>query len=177
MKSYVFRLVRFLWASVFYQIVINIMEYLPNIHQANLIRGRFVGCFVKAHGQRFAVAAGCRLIMLRELEVGDDVYIAHDCWLNAAGGIKIGDGVIISPKVVIASTKHQYKKGAVLLHSSEKAAVTIGDGAWIASHSTVTKGVAVGRGVIVGAGSVVTKSLPDYHFCAGQPAVPIKKLV
>lgn len=155
----------------------NLMEYLPNTHKFNLLRGWFVSLFLKSHGRRLAVASGCRLIMLRELEVGNDVYIAHGCWMNAAGGVTIGDGVIISPKVVIASTKHLYVNGAVVLHGSEKGSVSIGAGTWIASNVTITKSVHVGKGVVVGAGSVVTKDLPDFFFCAGQPAVPIREMV
>lgn len=56
-------------------------------------------------------------------------------------------------------------------------AVTIKEGAFIASHCIILKGVTVGRRAVVGAGSVVTKDVPDDEVWAGNPARFVKRVV
>lgn len=52
--------------------------------------------------------------------------------------------------------------------------IMIQNDVWIATRSTILKGVTVGDGSIVGAGSVVTKDVPPYAIVAGNPAKVIK---
>src|SRR5690606_34901818 len=108
------------------------------------------------------------------LEVGSDVYVAHNCWINASGGLVIHDGVVLSPGVVVATTAHGRVKGKVSLRSSRLAPVILGEGSWIASNSVVTRGVNVGRGVIVSANSLVIDDLDDNCLYGGNPARLIK---
>lgn len=42
------------------------------------------------------------------------VYIGPHCSINAQGGIRIGDGAILAPEVVILSSSHDYKEGNLL---------------------------------------------------------------
>src|SRR5690606_857226 len=88
----------------FVRIVLEIL--LPNAHVFNLIRGKAVGLFFKSVGNRFALASGCIINCPWNLEVGSDVYVAHNCWINASGGLVIHDGVVLSPGVVVATTAH-----------------------------------------------------------------------
>ena len=149
---------------------------LPNFSWGNRVRGYLVGQFFKKKGASFLLAPGYTINMAKNIEVGDNVYIAHDVWINASGGLKIEDGVIISPKVVIATTKHQYIDGAVSLGMSEASPIVIERGAWVVSGTVVTKGVRIGEGSIVGACSVVTKDIRSFWFSAGQPAKEIRQL-
>lgn len=176
MHKVVRRIFRFLYYILLLHIVLLFSSILPNIKLSNRIRGFLVKPFLKKCGKNLQVARGVTLIQTRCIEVGDNVYIAHDVWINGTGGLKIGSGVIISPKVVIATTKHHYENGAVSNSKSELAPVYIGDGSWIASNCTVTKGVSIGKGCIIGACSSVTKDIPDYVFAGGVPAKQLKKL-
>lgn len=173
---HVFRLVKKSFSKLIFHFGKLTLELLPNQHICNLVRGRFYGLFLNSHGKNFAVASGVRLIMPSNLTVGDNVYIAHDCWVNSTGGLHLDNGVIISPKVVIATTKHRYENGRVHLRGGKLAPIFIGEGSWICSNTTVTMGVRIGCGCIVGANSVVTKDIPDYSFAAGQPAIMLKKI-
>jgi len=153
-----------------------ITSILPNIKISNQIRGFLLKPFFKKCGKNFQVAKGVTFIQTRNIEIYDNVYIAHDTWINGTGNLYIESGVIISPKVVIATTKHLYENGAVSNSKSELAPITIGEGTWIASNCTITKGVKIGRGCIIGACSSVTKDIDAYTFAGGVPAKPIKKL-
>ncbi len=168
----------FLFHVLLLHIVMTLTDILlPNLKYSNRIRGYFIGFFVKKKGSSFMVASGSTFNMLRNLEVGNNVYIAHDTWINATGGLVIEDNVIISPKVVIATTRHAYENKTVSLTKSTHEKITIRSGSWIASNSVITMGVNIGKGSIIGACSVVTKNTDPYCFYAGQPAKKIRSLV
>lgn len=169
-----------LYKFIKYFIVLHILQLLlallPNLKISNQIRGFCMRPFFKQCGRNFQIAKGVTINVMWHMTVGDDVYIAHHCWINAAGGLTLEDGVILSPMVVIATTKHHYSQGRVSNTKTELAPIHIGKGSWIASNSVITKGVTIGEGVIIGACSSVTKDISAYYFAAGAPAKAIKPL-
>lgn len=54
--------------------------------------------------------------------------------------------------------------------------IHIGEDCWIGGNVSIMPGVTIGKGCTVGAGSVVTKSVPDFHVVAGNPARIIRKV-
>lgn len=154
-----------------------LLDLLPNHSISNLIRGYFYSFFMKKCGKKFQVAKGVLINCKEKVEIGDNVYIAHDCWINAAGGLFIEDNVIISPKVVIATTKHAYENGSIMLKNGGVSSINIKQGAWIASNVTLTMGVTIGKGSIVAANSCVSKDIDDYILAGGVPCKAIKSLI
>ena len=55
--------------------------------------------------------------------------------------------------------------------------ITIGNGCWIATASTILPGVSVGDYSVVAAGSVVTKNVEEHSVVGGNPAKFIKKRI
>jgi acetyltransferase-like isoleucine patch superfamily enzyme len=149
---------------------------LPNSRYSNRIRGALIAPFFKKCGKNFQIASGVILVNPNRISIGDDVYIAHNVWINGTGEIEIQSGVIVSPMVVIASTKHVYENGKISNLKSEVSKIIIKSGSWVASNTVITKGVIIGEGCIIGACSSVTKDIPDYYFAGGVPAKPIKKI-
>ncbi|KAI9039543.1 uncharacterized protein KD926_009268 [Aspergillus affinis] len=47
---------------------------------------------------------------------------------------------------------------------------------WIGGSVIILAGVTIGRGCTIGAGSVVTRSVPPFHFAAGNPARVIRRI-
>lgn len=149
---------------------------IPNSHIGNRIRGFMLRPFLGKCGKRLAVAPGLFLGGAWNMSVGDDVYIAHRGWINATGGLELGDGVVISPNVVIATTAHKRAGGRVALMQSKQSPIKISAGSWIASNSVITRGSTIEEGVVVGANSVVLGTLEANGFYSGNPAKFIKKL-
>lgn len=156
----------------FIRIVADIV--LPNAHIFNRIRGFLLGPFFAERGRGLALASGIIINGAWKLRLGDHVYIAHNCWINATGGLTIESGVVISPNVVIATTAHKRVDGAVSLRESKLAPITIGRGTWIASNSVITKGAYLGEGAVVAAGSVVFGDVPSRTLYRGNPAAFVK---
>ena len=104
--------------------------------------------------------------------IGGHCYIGPYSVLFGAGGITIGNNVLISPSVVIATHGHNFSDRSRPMREQPQAfePVVIGDDVWIGSRAVILPGVAVGRGSIVAAGSVVTKDVPEFHIGRGVPA-------
>jgi len=175
------RVLRKARTGLFYVIVFHVVRVfcdalIPNFHAGNRVRGFLFRPFFKRCGKRFAIASGCTINGAWNLSVGDDVYIAHRCWINATGGLVLEDGVIISPNVVIATTSHAREGNKVSLRKSNLSPIRIGAGSWIASNSVVTKGSIIAEGVIVSAGSVVSCNLERNALYSGNPLVLKRRL-
>ncbi|MFW5411748.1 acyltransferase [Aerococcus urinaeequi] len=175
-KEILIHVFNFLYYILLMQLILGILNLLPNISYSNRIRGFLVKPFFKKCGKNFQLAKGAIINMPRNIQIGDNVYLAHNIWLNGAGGLTIGNDVVISPNVVISTSKHDYINGKVSLNSSTLSPVQIGDGSWIASNTTVSQGTSIGKGSIIGASSAVTKDIEDYVFAAGTPAKKIRQL-
>ena len=107
-----------------------------------------------------------------EMVIGDDTWVGQFCYINSAGGVKIGSRVEIGPGVKIMSSKHgEEGRGVpILLCDLEFATVVLEDGCDIGIGAIILPGVTVGRGSQVGAGAVVTRNVAPYAVVAGVPA-------
>ncbi|MEM9858289.1 MAG: acyltransferase [Bacteroidota bacterium] len=94
--------------------------------------------------------------------------------ISAQLSIKIGKNVRIAPyTLILDSDFHDINN-----HFSDGVSkeIVIEDDVWLASRSTVLKGVRIGKGAVVATGAVVTKDVPEFTVVAGVPAKAIKKL-
>jgi acetyltransferase-like isoleucine patch superfamily enzyme len=106
------------------------------------------------------------------LEVGDNSNIGPYCYVGCSGFVKIGNNVMMSPRVSLYAENHNYSNTDIPMKEQgvTREFLTIEDDCWIASHSVIVAGVTVGRGSVVAAGSVVTKDVPPYSIVGGVPA-------
>ena len=151
-------------------------DWWPNNRVTLPVRGWLYSHFCKRCGRNLQLASGVRWLNANNLEIGDNVYLAYDVWVNSIGGVVLGDEVIVSPYVVIASSNHIRKGRSFRFGGSHSAPIRIGRGSWLGSHVTVTAGVAVGEGSVIGANSVVTKDIPADTLAVGIPARPIRSV-
>ena len=110
-----------------------------------------------------------KMIVGKNLSINDYVYI------NALGGITIGNDVSLSSSCMIISTKLDKKSNPFNLnHVNEQ--ITISDNVQIGAGAIILPGVTIGCNCIIGAGAVVSKSIADNTIVAGIPATPIGKI-
>lgn len=169
------RALDYLFHDFMFSVIMFVTAILPNNIYSTKIRGFLVKPLFKSCGKNFKMAAGVRILKIGNIEVGDNVYIAHNVWINAVGKLNILDDVIISPNCVIDTSKHIYEDGKIT-NKSYYESIKIGKGSWIAANSTIKYGINIGDGCIVAANSCVTKNIPDYHMVGGVPAKIIKKM-
>lgn len=156
-------------------IIMLMTALLPNHAITTRIRGMMLRPFFKKCGKGLKVASGVIILKPDKIEIGENVYIAHNVWINAVGGLIIEDGVIISPFSVIDTSKHKFEDGAVT-HKSSFNKIKIGKGTWITAHCVITDNVVIENGVLVAANSVVTHNVDKNTMIGGVPAKFIKKI-
>lgn len=164
-----------------------------------LLRGSFASFASSAR-----IQSPLRLDGARHIAIGEDVFIASNCWLATyeadghAGELEIGDGtritgycvlaaaarvtlgrsVLLARNVYIADHRHAYADTAlpVLAQGFAKIApVEICDGAWLGQNVVVAPGVRIGRGAVIGANSFVRDDVDDHCVAVGTPARIVRR--
>jgi maltose O-acetyltransferase len=112
------------------------------------------------------------------LKLGKRVAINDGTWINAKGGVSIGDDTIIGPGVLIHSSNHNYMDPDVLISEQghTDAPVKIGRDVWICGGARILPGSTIPDGCVIGAGGVVTRgsNLKPYSVSVGVPVRIIK---
>jgi acetyltransferase-like isoleucine patch superfamily enzyme len=109
------------------------------------------------------------------IRVGRRSCVNHYCFVNGAGGVELGDDVMLGTHTVILSSEHSFDDVTVPMgrQPSRFRPVVIEDDVYIGAHVTVLAGVRIGTGAIVAAGAVVTRDVPPYAIVGGVPAKQI----
>jgi len=123
------------------------------------------------------ISHSCSFAMVKNLILGKWIFIGPKCFLDAKGSIYIDDGVVISSRVTILTSNHNYRDCVSMPYSGEdvKREVRIKKGVWIGYGAIIMPGVVLNEGSIVAAGSVVTKNVPSGCIVGGNPAIKISE--
>lgn len=107
--------------------------------------------------------------------VGDSCYFGVGVYVDARGGLAIGDRVQIGPGTKIVGFSHSLDRIGTP-HADTALGVTIDDDVWIGANVVVVDGVTIGCGSVVAAGAVVVKDVPPLTLVGGVPARVIRSL-
>ena len=108
--------------------------------------------------------------------LGNNVYINHNCVFLDAGGITIGNRVMIGPNVGIYTPEHAFDPVLRAQGYEISEPVTIGDNVWIGGSVVILGGVTIGENTIIGAGSVVTHDIPANVIAVGNPCRVLREI-
>ena len=104
------------------------------------------------------------------ITIGEHCIIGDSCFLDGRSGLVIGNSVNLGSHVTIYTREHDVNSPDFAETGSP---VTIGDHAWVSSHSIILPGVTIGEGAVVAAGAVVPKNVPPFTIVGGNPARPL----
>jgi len=112
------------------------------------------------------------------LSVGSNTGFGHYNFINAQGGVDIGDDVIIGPHVKILSENHNFEDPAtpIRLQGVSRLGIKIENNVWIGANATILDGVTIGAGAVIAAGAVVNKDVPPATVFGGVPAKKLKHI-
>ena len=119
-----------------------------------------------------------------QLQLADHVFIGAFNFIEASGGVTVGEGVQITHHVsIVTHSSHRAMRllgrAYVTWPTGEPrpgwvaAPVHIGPWCFIGPHSLLEPGTRLGRGCIVRAGSVLRGAYPEHAVIAGNPAVVV----
>ncbi|MDO8965707.1 DapH/DapD/GlmU-related protein [Algoriphagus sp.] len=157
--------------SLLFRLLELFVQIFPEDARGCRLRGFIYRPFLKKCGKNFQVGIGAKLEHINQIEVGDDVYIGHNCWISGIrGGITFKSQVMLGPSVKMVSSNHTVLNKSFRFGPGLGGHITIGPGTWIAANSVITAGVQVGECCLIAAGSVVTKNFASFKIIGGVPA-------
>ena len=124
-------------------------------------------------GKNIKIHKGCIIINIKNLKLGNDVKLGINNYIQAGGGVYIGDNTILGPYVNIWSQNHRYNKPLVPIISQgyDYKKVYIGKDVWVGANVFIMPGAKIGDHCIISASSVVgAKNYPPNLILAGNPA-------
>lgn len=110
--------------------------------------------------------------------LGNNSAIGKLAFFGAAGGITIGDDVLIGEYSSFHSENHNYSDCSKLIREQgvNSQGIVLGNDIWVGAKVTFLDGARVGNHCVVAAGAVVTGQFPDNVVIGGVPAKVIKEL-
>lgn len=136
------------------------------------LRRSIIPRYFESCGHEVHILEGVKFRGVHKLRVGDYVRLGTDNFIQASGGVRLGNGVMLGPGVKIWSVNHKYDDLNIPIYEQgyDHEAVTIGDGVWLGANVFVLPGVTIPEGCVVSAGSVVhKKAYPPFSILVGNP--------
>ncbi len=111
------------------------------------------------------------------LSIGNGTVLNGCCFINAFGGVSIGEYCHIGKGLTVFSHNHNWKSEKYLPYDEENIIrpVKVGDAVWIGANVTLAPGAEVGDGAIISSGAVVFGKVAPGTIVRGNPAVEIGK--
>ncbi|MDB5243805.1 MAG: dTDP-glucose 4,6-dehydratase, partial [Spirosoma sp.] len=109
--------------------------------------------------------------LAKGITIGDSSSVGDYSYLGAAGGVTIGERVLMGQKVSLHSQNHVFDDPdlPIRVQGTTELGIVVGDDCWIGAGTIILDGVTVGRGSVLSAGTVVTKDVPAGSVVAGVP--------
>src|SRR5690606_15889130 len=111
-------------------------------------------------GDNVLIGANVRIFNWHNIKIGNNVSIHDYCYLDASGGISIGDNVSIAHATSILSFEHNWDDEAspIKYNLIKPSSVVIKDDVWIVCGVEILSNVEIKQISIVAAGDVLMLS-------------------
>lgn len=110
------------------------------------------------------------------IKIGDNFGCGDFCFFGSAGGIEIGNDVIMGQNVRFHAQSHNYEgKDLIRCQGVTSKGIKIGNNCWIGSGVVFLDGITIGDGCVIGSNTVITKSFPDNCVIVGNPGRILKE--
>lgn len=139
--------------------------------------GVILGENVKIGSNSIVSGSGSLQISGKGLRIGNNSSTGEFSYFGCAGGINIGDNVIMGQNIRFHAQNHNFNSLQSLIKDQGvfQTGIKIKDNCWIGSGSVFLDGVVVGQGVVIGANTLVNKDIPDNSVAVGNPVKILKK--
>ena len=156
---------------------VHYVEILNKLSNSEIQRRRdFLRTFVAKLDEGAMINSPFYMEFANHLEMGVNSFINYDCIMFNNAMVKLGDNVLVGPKVSFYTAIHPIdakQREQWLVYAKP---ITVEDNVWIGGSATILGGVTIGKNAIVGAGAVVTKDVEPNTIVVGNPARVLRKI-
>lgn len=156
---------------------VHYVEILNKLSNSEIQRRRdFLRTFVAKLDEGAMINSPFYMEFANHLEMGVNSFINYDCIMLNNAMVKLGDNVLVGPKVSFYTAMHPIdakQREQWLVYAKP---ITAEDNVWIGGSATILGGVTIGKNAIVGAGAVVTKDVEPNTIVVGNPARVLRKI-
>lgn len=112
------------------------------------------------------------------LQMGNNSAVGDFTHFGAAGGIEIGNDVIMGSYISFHSENHNFSDSTQLIREQgvSSKGIKIGNNIWVGAKVTFLDGCVVADNCVVAAGAVVNGVYPENSIIGGVPAKVIKTI-
>lgn len=156
---------------------VHYVEILNKLSNSEIQRRRdFLRTFVAKLDEGAMINSPFYMEFANHLEMGVNSFINYDCIMLNNAMVKLGDNVLVGPKVSFYTAMHPIdakQREQWLVYAKP---IAVEDNVWIGGSATILGGVTIGKNAIVGAGAVVTKDVEPNTIVVGNPARVLRKI-
>lgn len=142
-----------------------------------LIRFIFLKSLAKSVGDNVYIARWCTFKNIENLVIGSNVSFHEGCYLDAKGGVDIGNNVSIAHQSSILSFEHSFLNVDIPIKYQPLVLkkTTIDNDVWVGAGCRILAGATVGKRTVIAANSVVKNQVGNGIY-AGAPCKKIREL-
>lgn len=125
-----------------------------------------------------SVRPGTTIVAPRRLKLGRNCHFGTNCFLDARGGLEIGDGTIFANDVKVLTYNHNLKDRTRIPydHRIDTKTVRIARGCWLGQSVLVAPGTEIGEGSVAGIGTMVVGKVGAHTLVVGNPCRAVRQL-
>ena len=157
---------RFVW---YFKNIFLFKSSLPWPNSLKVLTLRFFGAKV---GKNVLIKPCVNIKYPWFLEIGDNVWIGEEVWIDNLGKVKLENNVCLSQGAMLLCGNHNYKKETFDLIVGD---IILEEGVWVGAKAVVCPGVTMKSHSILTVGSVLTTDTESYGIYQGNPAVWVKE--
>lgn len=127
-------------------------------------------------GKNFRIEQPFHCDFWDRVSIGENFFSNYNFVILAGNKIEIGDNVLIAPDCGLYAAGHPFdmeRRNAGLEYARP---IKIGNNVWIGGGVKIMGGVTIGDNTVIGAGSIVTKDIPSGVVAAGNPCRVLREI-
>lgn len=178
---------KYSWLINFFYKIYSMTPALIRVLFLSLFGFGRVGCLLRFYelkrkskiiGNNVYVAKNIVFKNLNFFSCGQNLSIHEFCYIDASGGVEIGNNVSIAHNCSLVSFEHTWTDldTPIKYNPTKLYPIKIGNDVWLGCGVRVLAGTVIEDRVIVAAGAVVKGTLESGYLYGGIPAKKIKKL-
>lgn len=119
-------------------------------------------------GKNVKICSSIQIIGNGKLSIGNNTWIGPNCFISTSSLITIGNNCDIAPCCKFITGSHEINLGGErIAGKGYNQNITIGDGTWICTNSTILGGSYIGKYSLVAAGAITKGIYADKQLLKG----------